>query len=82
MVTLTIKTHNQGVKKLKQITLQKPKFSSKIYYIQTIWKKMVEWYTKKNVFSHSNKPIALFCKGTVETTKIVEGKVGGVTKQS
>lgn len=43
---------------------------------------MVEWYTKKNVFTYSNKPIAPFCKGTVETTKIVEGKVGGVTKQS
>lgn len=31
MVTLTIKTHTQGVNKLKQITLQKHKFSSKIY---------------------------------------------------
>lgn len=43
---------------------------------------MVEWYTKKNVFTYSNKPIAPFSKGTVETTKIVEGKVGGITKQS
>lgn len=31
MVTLTITTHTQGVNKLKQINLQKPKFSSKIY---------------------------------------------------